>query len=310
MLHHELRFSVLVVPNVPWPEFLNRCRHVEALCFDSLALADHLCDWTGGKGPWLELWTQLAAVAMATSRIRLATLVAQVPLRPPALLALQALTADHISGGRLELGLGTGLGTDPSHRMVGLDAWTPKERVARFAEYVALVSRLLTGEAVAHTGQYYAAETTGLAPRPLQSPRIPIIVAAMGPVMLRHAARLADIWNSISFAADFAAQLDETRGRIEAIDTACAAIGRDPATLRRSYLMFDPTARASGGRLAYYESEATFLAMAEKLIAAGISEIGLYYPALDTQRPVLERIARDVLPGLRERYKADAGQPG
>ncbi len=302
---HDLRFSVLVLPNVPWPEFLRRCRHVEALGFDVLAFADHLVDWAGGQGPrsdqgpWFDLWTQVAAVAMATRRIRLATLVAQIPLRNPVQCALQALTVDQVSGGRLELGLGTGLAIDPSYRMMGIENWTPRERVARFGEYLDLMARLLEGGPVSYEGQYYRAEAAALAPRSVQSPRIPLMVAAMGPRMLAHAARHADIWNSLSFAKTFEAQIAETRERVGTIEAACARIGRDPATLRRSFLMFDPASRESGGALAYYESEAGFAAMATRLIGLGMSEIVLYYPAVERQVAVFERIAEQVLPALR-----------
>lgn len=295
----RLRFSVLVLPNVPWPEFLRRCRQVEALSFDAIGLADHLVDWAGGKGPWFELWTQLAAIAQATTRIRLATLVAQIPLRNPTLFALQAITADHISGGRLDVGLGTGLEIDPSYRMMGIENWSAKERVARLGEYVEIVERLLSQEETSFQGRFYRVDGAALRPRPVQSPRPPIMIAAMGPVMLGHAARHADIWNSLSFARTFEAQLDETRRRVAAIDARCAAIGRDPASLRRSYLMFDPTARSSGGRIAYYESEETFTRMVGQVIALGIREIGLYYPVLDEQVPVFERIARNVLPAMK-----------
>jgi alkanesulfonate monooxygenase SsuD/methylene tetrahydromethanopterin reductase-like flavin-dependent oxidoreductase (luciferase family) len=297
-------FSVLVLPNVPWNEFLRRCRHVEALGFDGIGFADHLVDWSGGKGPWFELWTQVAAVAMATSRVRLATLVAQIPFRNPVHFALQALTVDHISGGRLDLGVGTGLPIDPSYRMMGIENWTPKERVARFGEYVEIVARVLSDETASTGGQFYRAGRAALAPRSIQSPRIPIMIAAMGPVMLRHAARHADIWNSLSFAKTFDEQVEETRLRVARVDTACAAIGRDPATLRRSFLMFDPTARSSGGAMAYYESEDAFIAMTGRLIALGISELALYYPAAERQVPVFERIAADVLPVLRARMGA------
>jgi alkanesulfonate monooxygenase SsuD/methylene tetrahydromethanopterin reductase-like flavin-dependent oxidoreductase (luciferase family) len=297
-------FSVLVLPNVPWNEFLRRCRHVEALGFDGIGFADHLVDWSGGKGPWFELWTQVAAVAMATSRVRLATLVAQIPFRNPVHFALQALTVDHISGGRLDLGVGTGLPIDPSYRMMGIENWTPKERVARFGEYVEIVARVLSDETASTGGQFYRAGPAALAPRSIQSPRIPIMIAAMGPVMLRHAARHADIWNSLSFAKTFDEQVEETRLRVARVDTACAAIGRDPATLRRSFLMFDPTARSSGGAMAYYESEDAFIAMTGRLIALGISELALYYPAAERQVPVFERIAADVLPVLRARMGA------
>ena len=297
----DMRFSVLVLPNVEWKAFLRRCRHVEALGFDGLALADHLADWAGGTGPWFELWVQLAAVAMATSRVRLATLVAQIPLRNPALFALQALTADHVSSGRLEIGLGTGLEIDPSYRLMGVENWSAKERVARFGEYVALVDRLLREEDVSYRGRFYQTERATLRPRAVQVPRPPIIVAAMGKLMLGHAARQADIWNSLSFAKTFDAQMAETRERIALVDARCAAIGRAPGSLRRSYLMFDPRARASGGAFAYYESEEGFERMVREVIALGITDVVIYYPGVERQVPVFERIARDVVPGLRTR---------
>ena len=300
---NQLRFSVLVLPNVAWPELLRRCRQVEELGFDSIGLADHLVDWAGGKGPWFELWSQLAAIAQATTRIRLTTLVAQIPLRNPALLALQALTADHISGGRLDVGLGTGLEIDPSYRMMGIENWGAKERVARFGEYVEIVDRLLSHEETSFQGRFYRVDAAALRPRPVQSPRPPIMIAAMGPVMLGHAARHADIWNSMSFAKTFEAQIDETRRRVTAIDARCVAIGRDPTSLRRSYLMFDPTARSSGGTIGYYESEETFTQMVEQVIALGIPEVAFYYPILDEQAPMFERIARNVLPVLKAAHR-------
>jgi alkanesulfonate monooxygenase SsuD/methylene tetrahydromethanopterin reductase-like flavin-dependent oxidoreductase (luciferase family) len=302
---HDLRFSVLVLPNVPWPELLRRCRQVEELGFDSIGLADHLVNWAGAKGPWFELWTHLSAIAMATTRIRLATLVAQIPLRNPALFALQALTADHVSGGRLDVGLGIGLEIDPSYRMMGIENWTAKERVARFGEYVEIVERLLTYPETTFRGRYYQTDAAALLPRPVQSPRPPILIAAMGPVMLRHAARYADIWNSMSFARTFEAQMEDTRRRVLAMDARCAAIGRDPAGLRRSYLMFDPTARGSGGVIQYYESEDAFTRMVQQVIALGISEVVLYYPMVERQIPMLERIARDVLPKLKAAHAAN-----
>jgi alkanesulfonate monooxygenase SsuD/methylene tetrahydromethanopterin reductase-like flavin-dependent oxidoreductase (luciferase family) len=295
----KLRFSVLVLPNVPWVEFLRRCRHVEALGFDCVGLVDHLVDWAGGSGEWFELWTQLAAIAMATSRVRIATLVAQIPLRNPVLFALQALTADHVSGGRLEVGIGTGLLVDPSYRMMGIENWGNAERVARLREYVELVARLMAGEEVTYAGRFYSADRARLQTGPVQSPRSPLMIAAMGKVMLGIAARHADIWNSLSFAKTFAEQMAETRGRIAIIDERCAAIGRDPATLRRSYLMFDPSARGSGGRLSYYESEAAFEDMVNAVLALGITEVALYYPLLERQVPMFERIAHEAIPRLR-----------
>jgi alkanesulfonate monooxygenase SsuD/methylene tetrahydromethanopterin reductase-like flavin-dependent oxidoreductase (luciferase family) len=298
-MSHALRFHVLTLPNVPWSELTRRFRHLEELGFDVGGVADHFTDWTKPGSPWLEAWTLLAAVARETTRLRLSTLVTQIPLRDPAILAHQALTVDHISEGRLELGLGVGLTTDPSYAMMGIPNWSAAERVARFKEYVEIVDRLLSNEVTTYEGRFYQVDGAVMNPRPVQEPRPPITIAAMGPVMLKHAARYADTWNSLSFLGDLGEQLDETRGRIRLIDEACAAIGRDPASLRRSYLMFDAGARAGGGLINYYASEDVFAETVQRVIALGISEIGLYYPTRTEQRPVFEHIARNVIPGLK-----------
>ncbi len=110
----------------------------------------------------------------------------------------------------------------------------------------------------------------------------------------------------MSFHEAFEAQVDETRRRAEQMDELCAAIGRDPATLRRSYLMFDAKARPRGGSIEYYESPERFEEMATRMIDLGMDEIGLYYPLDASQVPVFERIATDVLPRLRARDLARA----
>jgi alkanesulfonate monooxygenase SsuD/methylene tetrahydromethanopterin reductase-like flavin-dependent oxidoreductase (luciferase family) len=301
---HDLRFHVLLLPNVAWPELTARVLRLEQLGIELAALADHLVDWTNPPAPWFECWTAMAALAGSTSTIRLGTAVTQIPLRNPAMLARQVLTVDHISNGRVELGLGTGLTIDPSYAMAGLPNWTPGERVERFGEYVDLVSRLLSQEITTFDGSHYSVESTVMNPRPVQRPRPPIMVAAMGPRMLAHAARHADIWNSLSFEPDLADQLDETRRRSATLDACCAAIGRDPATLRRSYTMFDAQARPKGGAIAYYESSDAFLDHVGRVLELGIDDIGLYYPLDPAQLAAFERIATDVLPGLRRAHAA------
>lgn len=299
---HALRFQVLTLPNVSWSALLGRYRYIEELGFDLAGVADHFVDWTHPPSPWFEAWTLLAAIARETTNVRLMTCVTQIPLRNPAMLAHQALTVDHISNGRLELGLGVGLTTDPSYDMMGIPNWTAKERVARFKEYVEIVDQLLSNEVTTYKGRFYAVNDAVMSPRPVQHPRLPIMIAAMGPIMLKYAARYADIWNSLSFASAFETQLEETRGRIRLIDEHCSAIGRDPTSLRRSYLMFDARARPSGGLISYYESEEVFADMVHRLIDLGISEIGLYYPTRDEQLPIFESIARAVIPELRMKY--------
>ena len=176
--------------------------------------------------------------------------------------------------------------------------------MARFKEYVEIVDQLLSNEVAAYEGRFYQVNDAIMKPRPVQQPRPPIMIAAMGPRMLKHAARYADIWNSLSFADTLDSQLEETRSRLALIDEHCSAIGRDPTSLRRSYLMFDTGARTSGGLFNYYESEEVFADMAQRFIDLGISEIGVYYPMRDEQLPMFERIARDVIPELKTRHAA------
>jgi len=296
---YPLRFHVLLLPNVGWTELRARVVRLEELGVEVAALADHFVDWTNPGVPWFETWTSLAAIAEATRTIRLTTVVTQIPLRNPAMLARQVLTLDHISNGRIELGLGTGLSIDPSYAMAGLPNWEPGERVERFAEYVDLVGRLLAQEVTTYEGRYYRAEGAIMNPRLLQSPRPPILVAALGPRMMRLTARYADVWNSLSFLPSFDDQLAETDDRCRAIDACCAAIGRDPATLRRSYTMFDAQARPRGGSITYYESPERFTDLVSRVVELGISDVGLYYPLDPAQLPTFERIATDVLPTLR-----------
>lgn len=296
---HALRFAVMVLPYAPWEVLRQRCTYIEDLGFDLVTTADHFVDWTNPPAPWFEAWTLLAAIARETTRIRLATYVTQIPLRHPAMLARQALTLDHLSNGRIEVGLGTGLLIDPSYDMIGIPNWSAQERVARFGDYVEIVDRLLSNEMTTYEGAYYSVTDAVMHPRPVQQPRPPLVIAALGPTMLKHAARYADTWNTASFADTFDKQLAETAGRVKLADEHCTAIGRDPGTLRRSYLMYDPKSRASGGAFAYYQSAEAFVDMVSRVVELGFSEIVLYYPSLDAQRPMFEQIARDVLPKLK-----------
>ena len=297
-MSHKLRFGVLIPPRLSWNEFLHRCRQMEELGFDALSFADHFASFLGDKGIFFEMWTLISAVAMATTRIRLQTLVAQIPFRNPALFALQALTVDHISGGRLEIGLGTGLEVDVSYRMMGIENWSGKERVARFGEYVEIVNRLLTAEETSYQGRYYQTDKAVLCPRSIQSPRPPLIIAALGPVMIGHAARHADIWNTMSFAKTLEAQIAEARERVATMNARCAKIGRDPSSLRRSYYM------TGGAAFPLYESEETFTGFAQELIALGFSDLVLAYPRQDQAQRSFERIARNVLPEFKATHAA------
>ena len=294
-----IRFQVLTLPGQPYATYRQQVLRLEQLGFDIAAVPDHFCDWANPPAPWLECWTLLAALAVETSTIRLASNVAQIPLRTPAVLAHQAVTVDHVSGGRLELGLGTGLTIDPGTEMIGLMNWSNAERVARFGEYIELVSMLLSQEITSFDGTYYQADNAVMNPSSLQSPRIPIVAAALGPKMMAHAARWADTWITMSFSSDFGAQIDELSQRARQMDALCAAADRSPETLRRSANLFDAQARATGGRLRYYDDEALFVHLVSSLIDAGFTDVGLYYPVDPGQLPAFERLATEVIPTLR-----------
>ncbi len=297
-----LTFQVITLPSGTWDEVIAQFKRVEALGFDMVTTGDHFVDWNDPTRPWLEAWTLLAAVARETTKIRLATYVTQIPLRNPAMLARQALTVDHISGGRLDVGIGTGLTIDPVYDMIGIPNWNNAERVARLREYVQIVDRLLANETSSFSGEFYEVKDAVMNPRPIQSPRPPIVVAALGPKMLEIAAAQADKWNTLSFAQDFESQLNEATERTKRLDDLCQTNGRDPETLQRSFLMFDPASRASGGSINYYQSENLFVDQVSRLCDAGFREIGLYYPILRDEEPAFERLATDIIPGLKRAY--------
>ncbi len=293
----ELRFQIEVLPDVAWDEFLRRFRHAEELKFDVATTADQFVDWKNPSVPWFDVWTALAAVAQATNRIKVAPCVAQIPMRDPATFARQVLTVDHISGGRVEAGLGLGLTVDPGYGMIGIPNWDNPERARRFKEYVEIVRRMLSGSPTDYTGTYYTVQAATVH-EPVQSPRPPITIAAMGPQMMRYAATYADTWNTMSFGAGVEALTADASALKKKMEQACGDVGRDPSTLRHSFLMFDANARESGGHLFYWESVQQFCDVAGQILDLGFDEIGVYYP-IDAQRDEFERIATEVLPSLR-----------
>jgi alkanesulfonate monooxygenase SsuD/methylene tetrahydromethanopterin reductase-like flavin-dependent oxidoreductase (luciferase family) len=182
---HALRFGALVLPNEDMPTLIRKAKNLEDCGFDIFAGADHFVGWSDTSRPWFEGWISLTAVALATTKLRIATYVSQIPLRHPAMFARQAQTLDHASNGRLEVGLGTGISIDPSYNMMGIENWDGKERVARFKEYVEIVDQLLSNETSSFDGAYYSIKDAVMRPLPLQSPRPPITIGALGPVMCR-----------------------------------------------------------------------------------------------------------------------------
>jgi len=281
----QLRFGICTDQNLPWTTLAERWRRYEALGFDSIWDCDHLYQPSKPTGPYFEAWTLLAALATQTERVRIGVLVTCNTFRHPALLAKEAVTVDHISNGRLELGLGAGWFA-AEHERFGIPFPPPGELVGRFRESVELIDGMLRNETSTYEGQYYQLHDAPARPGPVQRPRPPLTLAAMGPKMLAIVAQHADAWNS-------SGSVDEVRARNQMLDECCAAIGRDPRAIRRGIygwaakLPSDPWASVG----AFEDVVGTYREV-------GINEFIIDMPR-DDQSDVLEKVATDVLPALR-----------
>ena len=237
-----MRFSVW--PNLaqPWPDVLELARHAEATAWDGIYVADHFMgdgEQAGGQiSPTLEGTAALAGLAQATERLRLGSLVFGITYRHPAVLANWATTVDHISGGRLVLGVGAGWQVN-EHEQYGIRLGSAGERIARFEEALEVLNGLLRTPVTNVAGTHYTLTGAVMEPKPVQE-RLPILVGAKGDRMIGVAARHADEWNLWSVPAELA-------GRLAVFEAACADVDRDPATVVRStqalWFLGDDTAK-------------------------------------------------------------------
>jgi probable F420-dependent oxidoreductase len=167
-------------------EWVGRARRIEALGYDTLAMPDHMIG-----GAWAAM-PALAALATATTRLRLGTLVMDNDFRNPVVFAREAAVLDVLSGGRFELGIGAGW-LDRDYAGTGIPMDRGRVRVARLAEAVGLMKRLFAEEQVDHAGTYYRVEKAECRPKTIQQPHPPILIAGGGREILALAAREADI---------------------------------------------------------------------------------------------------------------------
>ena len=204
-----MRLSVWAMAPQSWTELLTLARHIEATGWDGLWLPD-------GPGRPLEAWAALGGLSAEVPRLRLGSLVSVAGDRHPAVLAKLAVTADHLSGGRVVLGLGAGGGPPPAG-----------ERLSRLDEACQVIKALLTQERTTFRGRHFHLEEAPLEPKAVQQP-LPLLVAGGGErVTLRIAARWADQWNAWG-------DVDTIRSKLGVLDRHCAAVGRDPRQIRRS----------------------------------------------------------------------------
>jgi alkanesulfonate monooxygenase SsuD/methylene tetrahydromethanopterin reductase-like flavin-dependent oxidoreductase (luciferase family) len=239
----------LLIPHVGWPELLARARRLEELGVAGVWVDDHVLNPAHPEQPWLDAWSLLPALAASTSRVRLGPLVANGVLRPPVVLARHALSVDHLSGGRLELGLGAGYAA--GDRAAG--------HTVPFADVVTTVDKVLRGEPVLEG-------FPALAP----ARRIPLTIAAHGPRSLALAASYGDRWVSYGgFGLSAEEHLAVTKRRIDVL--AEASRGR---SVRRMLLAGSPAVTAEP----IWSSVGAVTDFAGRYREIGIDDFVFYYP--------------------------------
>ena len=214
----RFRFAVTATRAGSAAEWAAKAREIEELGYEVLLVTDHL-------SPQLAPMPALMAAATATSRLRVGSFVFANDYRNPVMLAKEAATVDLLSGGRLEFGLGAGWST-PDYEMLGIAYDPPGVRVARMTEALRLIKRCWAEEAVDHSGAHYTVRGARVLPKPVQRPGPPVMIGGGGPVMLRLAAREADI-------VALAPQVDH-EGKPLIADLTLGASARKVEALRRS----------------------------------------------------------------------------
>jgi alkanesulfonate monooxygenase SsuD/methylene tetrahydromethanopterin reductase-like flavin-dependent oxidoreductase (luciferase family) len=229
---HPIRIGAAFwIQRTDWPSLRDAVVAAELSGADSLWVDDHLLSDEGDPDDAkFEGWATLAALATATSRAQIGLLVAANTFRNPGLTAKLATTVDHLSGGRSVLGLGGGW-FEREHEAFGIDFGSGfGDRLDRLEEAVGLIRRLLDGERFSHDGPYYRFRDALCEPRPLQE-RLPLLIGGSGPrKTLRTVALHADIWNAYGTPETLAASDAILVGH-------CAAVGRDQATIERTFTM-------------------------------------------------------------------------
>jgi alkanesulfonate monooxygenase SsuD/methylene tetrahydromethanopterin reductase-like flavin-dependent oxidoreductase (luciferase family) len=271
-----VRVGVLILPEHRWADAQRQWQQAEALGFDHAWTYDHIAWSTLRDDPWFAAVPTLTAAALVTSTIRIGTLVASPNFRHPVPFARELISLDDVSNGRLTLGIGAG-GQGWDATVLGQAAWSRRERLDRFAEFIDVLDRLLREPETSYAGPYYSAERAPMHPGCVQQPRIPLAIAASGPRSLRVAARHADVWVTNGDQHHQGAPLAPEDGaavvrrQSELLAAACDAEGRDPATIDRLVL--------TGPRLdPGIDSRATFERTCDAYARVGVTDIVVHWP--------------------------------
>lgn len=214
--------------HLEWDELSSRVQFAEDAGFEGVWIFDHFKPLYGNtKGPCMEGWSLLAAIAAMTTRIRFGTLVTGITYRHPSVLAAQAVTIDHVSNGRLELAVGAAW-HDQEHHELGIEFPTNRDRIARLKDAVQIFKLLMTQDDVSYDGKHFSLKNATYDPKPVQKPHPPIWIGASGEkVMLPFVAREADVWHTFGGVSD-------VKRKAAIVDATAEKAGRDPSEITRS----------------------------------------------------------------------------
>ena len=229
--HMQIVLMVEGQEGVTWDEWVALAGAAEAAGLHGFFRSDHYTMIQGTPGGALDAWSTISGLAALTSSLRLGTLVSPMTFRHPSNMARVVASADHISGGRVEMGIGTGW-YELEHTQNGFDFPPLKTRFDMLIEQVEVIVKSWTEEGFDHAGEHYTLVNQSALPHPIQNPHPPIVIGgAAGPRSLALGAKYAAEYNSFLFSSP-----EEVGQRRAALDGACQVIGRDPATLAMSVM--------------------------------------------------------------------------
>ena len=284
-----MRFGITILPEYRWSDAAPKWRRAEELGFDHAWTYDHLT-WGGLQdSPWYGTMPTLTAAALVTSTIKLGTFVTSPNFRHPLTFTREVLAVDDISNGRFLCGIGAGGGIDTT--ILGGDDLSPKQKVDRLTEFVELLDKLLTTDHVDHHGEYFETRNGRTLPGCVQQPRVPFIMAAIGPRALRLATRYGAGWVTTGRKSDdFETWFGSVRDLSHQMDDLLEGRPLD------RYLALD-SSRYS------LSSAAAFEDVVSRAAELGFTDVITHWPRAEGvyagSEDVLEEVAAEVIPRLR-----------
>jgi len=286
------RFGVQIVPqHTTYADILQTCREVDELGFDTAFLFDHFIPISSDtNGPCFEGWTLLSALAAQTKKVKLGLLVTGNTYRNPAIVEKMAATVDHVSNGRLILGLGAAW-FELEHTAYGIPFYTPGERAKRLGEAVEVIKMLFTQQKSTFNGNYYQLKDAPFEPKPVQKPYPPLLIGGVGPKRIQPlAARHADIWHFFPPSED----PQDAKRMIQNFDQICQKVGRDPSKVEKS-LSLRPSQLAGSAE----EVRDRIKALMDSGVRHFILSLSAPYDSA-----LLRRFAKDIIPAFQSAASA------